>query len=164
MLDFARTAPIDAAYLRHVVERLSSIGSSPLGFRATGTPEDRAVAEFAAGEMRSIGLTDVALEPVAVDGWRLHAASVGVAGGAGYACASMGRAPPSGPAGVLGPLVAVGTGERRRLDRLDVAGRIALLDWSALPRSPSESALELGLRGAVGIILNCPEGGPFYQS
>jgi hypothetical protein len=76
----------------------------------------------------------------------------------------MGGAPPTGPAGVLAPLVDVGTGERRLLDRLDVGGRIALLDWRRAQRAPSDTALELGLRGAVGIILNCPRGGPFYQS
>src|SRR4051812_25857253 len=164
MLDFARTAPIDAPYLRHVVERLSAIGSSPLGFRATGTPEDRAVGDFVASEMRSIGLADVALEPVAVDGWRLLDAGVAVSGGREYQCASMGGAPPTGRAGGQAPLVDVGTGERRRLDRMAIDGHIALLDWSTLHRSPSDTALELGLRGAVGVILNCPEGGPFYQS
>jgi N-acetylated-alpha-linked acidic dipeptidase len=164
MLDYARTAPIDAAYLRHVVERLVSIGSSPLGFRATGTPEDRAVADFVAGEMRDIGLAGVALETVPVDGWRLHDARVAVTGGAEYACASMGGAPPTAQGGVVAPLVDVGAGERRRLDRLDIAGRVALLDWRSAKLAPSDIGLELGRRGAVGIILNCPEGGPFYQS
>ncbi|MDX6599986.1 MAG: hypothetical protein QOE87_3873 [Gaiellales bacterium] len=164
MLDLARTAPIDASYLRHVVDHLASIGSSPLGFRATGTPEDRAVAEFVAAEMRHMGLAEVAIEPVPVDGWRLLDASVSVAGGAEYRCASMGGAPPTGPDGVLAPLADVGTGERRRLDRLDVAGRIALLDWRNIHSPIAEIGLELGRRGAVGVILNCPEGGPFYQS
>jgi hypothetical protein len=164
MLDFARAAQIDPAYLRHVVDRLASIGSSPLGFRATGTPEDRAVADFVAGEMRDIGLAEVAVETEPVDGWRLLDARVEVAGGARYACASMGGAPPTGAGGVLAPLVDAGTGERARLDRLDVAGRIALLDWSRRGSPIPEIGLELGLRGAVGIILNCPDGGPFYQS
>ncbi len=164
MLEFARTAPIDATYLRHVVDRLAAIGSCPLGFRATGTPEDREVADFVAAEMRDIGLAEVAIEPVAVDGWRLLDARVAVTGGAEYACASMGGAPPTGPGGVLAPLVDVATGGRKLLDRLDVAGRIALLDWREESLSPSDVGLELGLRGAVGIILNCPEGGPFYQS
>ena len=99
-----------------------------------------------------------------MDGWRLLGASVGVPGGAEYRCASMGGAPPTGPRGVLAPLVDVGTGERRRLDRLDVAGRIALLDWRSARSPIAEIGLELGLRGALGVILNCPEGGPFYQS
>ena len=42
--------------------------------------------------------------------------------------------------GVLAPLVDVGTGERRRLDRLDVAGRIALLDWRACTARSARSA------------------------
>jgi hypothetical protein len=164
MLDFARSAPIDATYLRHVVDHLASIGSCPLGFRATGTPEDRAVADFVAAEMRDMGLAEVAIEPVAVDGWRLLDARVSVPAGADYQCAALGGAPPTGQGGLLAPLVDVATGERRRLDRLDVAGRIALLDWRSLHSPISEIGLELGLRGAVGIVLNCPEGGPFYQS
>ena len=164
MLEFARMAPFDTAYLRSIVEHLASIGSSPLGFRATGTPEDRAVADFVAGEMREIGLSNVGLEPVSVDGWRLCEASVSVTGGAAYRCAAMGGAPPTEADGVLAPLVDVGTGGRRKLDRLDVAGRIALMDWRSISSPVSEIGLELGLRGVLGIALNCPEGGPFYQS
>ena len=67
-----------------------------------------------------IGLAAVALEPVTVDGWRLEAARVEVTGGTDYECASMGGAPPTGERGVPAPLVDAGTGERRRLDRLDV--------------------------------------------
>lgn len=164
MLEFARSAPIDASYLRYVVDRLASTGSSAMGFRATGTPEDRAVAEFVCDEMRSIGLADVGLETTPVDGWRFADARVSVVGGADYQCASMGGAPPTPEGGVLAPLVDVGTGERRRLDRLDLGGRIALLDWRSSAVAPSDIGLELGLRGALGVVLNCPEGGPFYQS
>ena len=45
-----------------------------------------------------------------------------------------------------------------------MAGRIALLDWRNAHSPVAEIGLELGLRGALGVILNCPEGGPFYQS
>ena len=76
-----------------------------------------------------MGLAEVAVETVPVDGWRLLGAASPSTGGAVYECASMGGAPPTPAGGVLAPLVDVGTGERRRLDRLDVAGRIALLDW-----------------------------------
>ena len=164
MLEFARSAPIDGSYLRYVVDHLASIGSSAMGFRTTGTPEDRAVAEFVCDEMRSIGLADVGLETTPVDGWRFTDARVSVVGGADYQCASMGGAPPTPEGGVLAPLIDVGTGERRRLDRLDLGGRIALLDWRSSAVAPSDIGLELGLRGALGVVLNCPEGGPFYQS
>ena len=45
----------DAKALRRVVEGIASIGSHPRGFRATGTPEEHAVAELVADEMRAIG-------------------------------------------------------------------------------------------------------------
>ena len=159
----ARRLPPGSAYLRRIVEELSSIGSSPLGFRTTGTPEDRAVAELVAAEMREIGLADVEIERVTVDGWRFMRAALEVDGGAAYEAASMGGVPPTPVGGVVAPLVDVGTGERRRLDRLVVDGRIALVDWASAGVSPSEVALELGLRGAVGMVLSCPTGGPYYQ-
>jgi len=65
--------PIEQERLRATVERLAGVGSSPLGFRTTGTPEDRDVAEYAAGELRDYGLRDVAIEEVTVDGWRFEA-------------------------------------------------------------------------------------------
>ena len=40
---------ISPEYLRHVVERLASLGSHPLGFRVAGTPEEREATAFVAG-------------------------------------------------------------------------------------------------------------------
>ena len=39
---------ISPEYLRHVVERLASLGSHPLGFRVAGTPEEREATAFVA--------------------------------------------------------------------------------------------------------------------
>jgi Peptidase family M28 len=163
-LELARKVPTSTVYLRRLVEEISSIGSSPLGFRTTGTPEDRAVAELVAREMREIGLADVEIEHVGVDGWRFLGASLAVEGGASFEAASMGGVPPTPAGGVVAPLVDVGTAERRRLDRIAVEGRIALVDWTSSSVSPSEVGLELGLRGAIGMVLSCPAGGPYYQS
>jgi hypothetical protein len=47
-----RPAPrdhLDIAYVRAVIEDLTSIGSTDLGFRVFGTPEDRATADYIAG-------------------------------------------------------------------------------------------------------------------
>jgi Iap family predicted aminopeptidase len=164
-LAVARALPLDATYLRRIVEEISSIGSTPLGFRATGTPEDREVAGLVERELREIGLEGVQIEPVVVDGWRFLGASLEVVeGGQRYEAASMGGVPPTGPAGVTGPLVDAGNGERGRLDRLDVRGCIVLVDWLRSTVSPSEVGLELGLRGALGMIVSAPHGGPYYQS
>ena len=165
-LRVARRLPPGSAYLRRIVEELGSIGSSPLGFRTTGTPEDRAAAEYVAAEMREIGLADVAIEEVRVDGWRFHRARRSRStAGAAIEAASMGGVPPTPVGGIVAPLVDVGTGERRRLDRLDVDGpRSRSSTGAARASRPSDVALELGLRGAVGMVLNCPKAGPFYQS
>jgi peptidase M28-like protein len=160
----ARSLELDPAYLRQIVEELSSVGSSPLGFRATGTPEDREVAGIVERELLEIGLHDVAIEPVRVDGWRFRHASLAVVAGEQYVAASMGGVPPTPEGGVTAPLVDAGTGERRRLDRMNVRGCVVLVDWVSAGVSPSEIGLELGLRGAAGMVLSCPHGGPHYQS
>src|SRR3954452_4513101 len=44
ILSAVKDLPIEATYLQQVVTTLADIGSSPIGFRTTGTPEDVAVA------------------------------------------------------------------------------------------------------------------------
>jgi len=150
-------------YLEHVVSRLAAIGSHPLGFRVAGTPEEREAVDFIAAEMRSHGLQDVVEEPVPVDGWRLEEAYVETAG-TRVEAASFGGVPETGPKGVHGQLVRVGRGGRRQLDRLDVAGKVALVEWQVERLWPYHVGLELGLRGAKAMVLYAPEGGPFYQA
>jgi hypothetical protein len=163
-LAVARALPVDRDYMRDVVERLSRIGSSPLGFRVTGTPEDRETAELVAGELRALGLADVAVEQVRVDGWRFESAEVEPHGGPVYEAVSWAGTRPTPPEGVRGRLVDVGTAERERLDREDLAGAIALVDWRGRAAWPGDIGLELGLRGAAGIVLSSPAGGQYFQS
>ena len=84
---------VSAEYLRHVVERLESFGSHPLGFRVAGTPEEREATAFIASEMRDAGLVDVVEEPVPVDAWRLEDAYVELDDGVRFECASFGGVP-----------------------------------------------------------------------
>jgi Peptidase family M28 len=151
-------------YLEHVVRRLESIGSHPLGFRVAGTPEERDAVDFVAGEMRSIGLENVTEEPVPVDGWRLEEAFVELEDGTRLECASFGGVPETGPEGVEGELVPVGRGGRRQLDGLDVQGKVALVEWQVARLWPYHVGLELGLRGVAAMVLYAPEGGPYYQA
>ncbi len=155
---------IDEAYLRHVIERLESFRSHPLGFRVAGTPEERAAARFVADELRDAGLTDVVQEPVPVDAWRLEDAFVELEDGTRFECASFGGVPETDGSGARGPLVRVGRGGRRQLDRLDVAGKIALVDWVVQRLWPYHVGLELGLRGAAAMVVTAPEGGAYYQA
>jgi Iap family predicted aminopeptidase len=150
-------------YLEHVVERLAAIGSHPLGFRVAGTPEEREAVDFVAAEMRSLGLEDVVEEPVPVDGWRLEEAYVETEA-TRVEAASFGGMPDTGAQGVEGDVVRVGRGGRRQLDRVDVAGKVALVEWRVARLWPYHVGLELGLRGAKAMVLYAPEGGPFYQA
>jgi Iap family predicted aminopeptidase len=153
---------ISAEYLHRVVERIGRFRSHPLGFRVAGTPEERKATAWIAREMRSLGLEDVVEEPVPVDSWRFRGASLEVEGRR-YECASMGGAAETGPRGVRGPLAFVRRGGRRELDRLDVAGKVVLVDWSDDGLWPYAFALELGLRGAAAVVVTCLPGGPYYQ-
>ena len=155
---------IDPVYLRSTVDALCRIGSSPLGFRNTGTTEDAAVAQYVGDQMRSIGLQDVAVEEVVVDAWRFLEASVTTADGSTVQACSWGGVPGTGPGGVSGPLVYLRDARRRFLDRVDLSGAVVLVDWRGPTFDPPATAVELQSRGAVAMVLTCPSGGAWYQS
>ena len=154
---------IPREYLRHVVQRLESFRSHPLGFRVAGTPEERQATAFVAGEFRAAGLTDVVEEPVPVDAWRLEDAFVEL-DGRRFQCASFGGVPETGAGGVQGELVCVGRGGRRELDGVDVRGKVALVHWEVERLWPYHVGVELGLRGASALVVTSPTGGPYYQA
>lgn len=165
MLGRVRDLPIDQDYLRRVIRELTAIGSSPLGFRTTGTVEDRAVATYVSEQMRAIGLSDVAVEGVAVDAWRFRSASVKSPDGSWlHEGVSFGGVPGTDPSGVTGQLVDVRDGRRSRLDRADLTGAVVLLEWRHPAVGPSAVVQELILRGVIGVVVSCPEGGPWFQS
>ena len=145
-LALARELPIDPRAAARDRRASRGVGSSPLGFRTTGTPEDRDVAEYAAGELRDCGLRDVAIEEVKVDGWRFEGASLEAVGDR-IEASSMGGVPPTPRGGLEAPLVDAGAAQPRRLDRLDLVGAIALVDWKREALPLCDIALELGLRG-----------------
>lgn len=165
-VSLVRGLDIDQQYLRHVISELTAIGSTPLGFRNTGTAEDKAVAAFISAEMRAIGLSDVATEPVEVDGWRFLGAAVTLHGAQPLAldAVSFGGVPGTPAEGVTAPLVDVADGRRSRLDGLRLSGAIALVDWRRAAIHPSALVLELAERGVRALVVNCPSGGPWYQT
>ncbi len=118
------------------------------------------MADLVAAEMRSIGLAEVHVEGVPVHMWRFRDATVSVEGtGSRIAGCSMAGVPATSKKGVSGPLVFVRDGRRDRLDRLDLAGVIALVDWRRAGPWISEIGLELGMRGVRAIVVCCLEGG-----
>jgi Iap family predicted aminopeptidase len=156
-------AAVDTDYLRRIVDRLASIGSSPLGFRVAGTVEDAETAAYVAEELHALGLADVHLEAVPADAWRFHGAQLEAAGRT-FTCASFGGAPPTPPSGLDAELVDGGRGRRDDLARRDVRGKIVLVDWRGDQLLwPSLLAAEAAHHGAVAIVCACLEGGRYYQ-
>lgn len=156
-------AAVDGEFMRSVVERLSAIGSSPLGFRVAGTPEDDEACAFIAETMRSIGLEDVALEPVPVDGWRFRGARLETARQS-FPCASFGGSPPTPAGGIEGELVFAGRGSRGELARRGVEGKIVLVDWAGDHFLwPSLTAAEATRHGALAVVCACLPGGRYWQ-
>ena len=150
--------------MRSLVDRLSAIGSSPLGFRVAGTPEDDEVCALLADTMRSIGLEDVRLEPVPVDGWRFKGAELAVAD-ASFPCASFGGSPPTPPGGIQAEVVFAGRGSRAELARAGARGRIVLVDWRGDHFLwPSLTAAEATQAGALAVVCACLPGGRYYQA
>jgi len=156
-------AAIDVDYMRSVVERLAASGSSPLGFRLAGTPEEVALSGWIAEQMQAIGLVDVALEPVPVDAWRFHGARVEALGRV-FECASFGGAVPTPPGGVTGEVAFVGRGARDEIAGLDLRGKVVIIDWRGTDLLwPSMSAAEAARAGAVAALVTSLPGGFFYQ-
>ena len=153
------------SYLRHVVERLESyrIASTRLPRRrhARGTRGDGV---HRRGDARRRSESTSSRRPVPVDAWRLEDAYVELDDGIRFECASFGGVPETRASGIAAELVVVGRGGRRQLDRLDVGGKVALVDWEVARLWPYHVGLELGLRGAVAMIVTSPPGGPYYQA
>jgi Iap family predicted aminopeptidase len=149
---------LDVGYVERVTRHLGTIGSSPLGFRVMGTPEDRETAEYIASEMSSIGLEDVEVETFTGDGWRYEGGTVEVSGGGLdeiYTATSNGGVPGTRPKGVRGPVVFVGYGTAPEYRGLDVRGKVALAwwDYDSLGVWPNYIAYEAKLHGAKAVIM-----------
>lgn len=156
-------ALIDPEALDGIVATLDDHGSHALGFSAAGTPPERAMTRWIAGELRAAGLADVVEEELPVDAWHLRDAWVQSTGGVRFDGASFGGVPSTPAGGVSGPLVICEGGDPRALDGVDLRGAVVLYDWQDRMFLPATAALELGARGAVAMILTCLQGGPYYQ-
>ncbi len=154
---------IDVDYMRGVVEHLAATGSSPLGFRLAGTPEDVALSGWIAEQMTALGLVDVTLEPVPVDAWRFRGARVEALGRV-FECASFGGSPSTAAEGIFGEVEFVGRGSRGDVAGVELGGKIALIDWRGGDLLwPSLAAAQAARAGAVAALVTSLPGGVFYQ-
>lgn len=121
------------------------------------------MAEMVATQMQDMGLADVHFEKVPVHAWRFRDATVTLESGKRYAGASMAGAPRTRGNGVTAEVVLVGTGRRDRLDRIDLRGKIALVDWRLAGPWIGEIGMELGLRGTRAVIVASLENGMRFR-
>jgi Iap family predicted aminopeptidase len=140
-------------YPQAIEAHLCGLGTSPLGFRVGGTSSDNAAAYYVAGQMAMLGLKNVRLEPVKMDVWEFHSASVTV-GDRVFQASSFTGVPGTPADGVTGEVVYVGGGTAAEFEEAgSVVGKIVLVDflsdswWSNMPSH------EAALRGATAIIL-----------
>ena len=137
---------------------LNSLGtSSLLGFRWAGTSADNEAAEYLAEQLRTMGLSNVRLEPVPVDVCEFRSASVTVSNRTMIASPFAG-VPATPPEGLTGEVVYVHNGTAADYEGVDVKGKLVLVDsafnWWWLNYPGAEATHQ----GAMGVIMT---DGPF---
>ena len=164
-------AELDEGYMREIIEDITAIGSSRMGFRTAGTPEDRATARYIVGRMADLGLRGASVETVPVDMWRFREASLSVDVGGRtltFPAASQGGVPPTPRDGLTGEVLFVGEGTAIEYDALEARGirpegKLVLVDWDSDDVWTNHVAMEARARGALGTIITVLPGGDYYQ-
>jgi hypothetical protein len=151
-------------YPQGIEQQLIAIGAahSYLGLRSAGDSADNAAACLLAAELRKIGLRHVRLEPVPIDAWAFHSASVRFDGSTVRCSAfNAGRGTPR--AGLTAPVVYVHGGTTADFAAAgDVHGKIVLLDqmfsswWQMWPWPEAQ------LHGAIGVLYTFNPDDPVY--
>ena len=151
-------------YPQAVEDRLIAFGAaqSYLGLRSAGDPADNAAARYIAARLRRMGLRNVRLEPVPIDAWVFHSASVAV-GARTMRCSALNASRSTPRAGITAPVVYVHGGSAADFDAAgSVRGKIVLLDqmfsswWQMWPWAEATD------RGAAGIIYTFNPDDPVY--
>jgi Iap family predicted aminopeptidase len=150
-------------YPQSIVNHLSSLGTSPLGFRFAGSSSDNEAARWIADEMRAAGLKKVRLERVPVDVWDFKGASV-TFGGQTYTASTFGGVPPTPPQGLSGEVVYVGDGTAADFATAgDMTKKIALVDLDLANWWMNWPGGEAALAGAKAVILTFSTDKSYYD-
>jgi len=151
-------------YPQRLEKAINGFQATSMGFRWAGSAADNQAAQFIADEMKAAGLSNVKLEPVAVDAWTLESASVTV-GTKVMQASSYPGVPATGAAGVTGQVVRIpGTGSAADFDKAgDITGKIALVNFASEYWWFNFPCAEAGLRGAKAVILIYDAKYPGYQ-
>lgn len=149
-------------YPQSIENYMCSLGTSPLGMRSAGDSADNAGAFYIAAQMRDLGLSNVRLEPVPVDAWEFHSASVTV-GGTVLPASSWNGMQATPPEGLTAPVVYVHGGTAADFAAAgDVRGKIVLVDVMFDWWYPYYPWSEATLRGAIGCITTWTPDDPLF--
>ncbi len=147
----AAIAAVDLNYAIEVARKVAGFGTYERGFRPAGSEAARRCAEYLAGEMRRLGLPQVEVMEYPLDGWEFAGARVEAEGGPTFEAVAYGGA--VGTDGLTGELVNCGCGTKADFAKVDVRGKIALIemDLEAL-NWPGIALLEAEHHGAAGVV------------
>lgn len=156
-------------YVEEVTQHLTTIGSTEMGFRVMGTPQDEETANYLAEQMDAIGLEGATVEEFTGDGWLFEGGSVEVAGPGidrTFKATSNGSVPGTGPEGVSGKLVFVGKGTAPEYRGIDAEGKIAFAwwDYDRLGIWPNYIAYEAKAHGAKAVIIASAPAHEWYSA
>ena len=150
--DQAAEGLLATGYPQGVVDDLCGLGTMELGMRTAGDSADDAAARYIADELRAMGMSKVRLEPVPVDEWEFHGASVSV-GGANMVASSWVHMQATSPWGITAPVVYARGGTAEDFDEIgDVRGKLVLIDAMFGWWYPYYPWAEATRRGALGIV------------
>lgn len=144
---------VDLDYAVHIARQVAGFGTYELGFRPAGSDAARRCAEYLEAEMRRIGLPQVEVQSYPLDGWEFSGARVEPEGGQPLVAVAYGGAVGTPAEGLEGELVDCGYGTRDDYAKIDVRGRIALIEMDLEAVNwPGTALLEAAHHGAVGVV------------
>lgn len=146
-------AAVDLEYAVAIARQVAKYGTYERGFRPAGSDAARRCALFLEAEMRRIGVPDVKLHEYPLDGWDFAGARVEAEGWPAVEAVAYGGAAGTPLEGISGELVDCGNGTLADYTRVDVRGKIALIEMDLdAVNWPGTALLEAAHHGAAGVV------------
>ena len=143
---------IDMDYAWEVLEEITAMGTSDMGFRGAGSASSLEASVYVRDELQAMGLTDVALEEIPLDAWEFRQAWVYSDGLGQLKAASFGGSP-STNGEITRQLVNVGNGFHSDYEGKDVTDKIVIANWIGDDYWTDSMAMEAYIHGAKAIIV-----------
>ena len=156
----------DINYIENIIEDLAAMGDATgingehLGFRTAGSHASHEASEYVRDEMIEIGLTNVTMEQIPVEGWEFISAWIDVPSIGKIQAVPHAGSPntsssqfASNDGSITAEMVYVGNGYKSNYDGKNVTGRIVLVCFNKNLWT-NTIAFEAQLHGAIGVIIS----------